>query len=308
MILKPFRSTVSLIDLTGMEAITYLNSIYNQQIVPSGQFENKGIKLKLEKASLQEVLLGICNSNSISIGKGINGYRLYNSSLGEDYHWAINGVLASLSFTSGYGHSKYPSAICPKAKLDLNMGIPWLNFPASKFSDVQIIMPDESIINCQNKNYFSTNLTKDEYQKKGGYIKELKVLLHVPVPTVIKRKTISYEEAKKYDSNDFGRKVKIIVTQINEKLYMVEFASSPIFYRDFKSSKTYCDLGTIIMLDKNGKQILGDYQVVRDSKSDYTVTMLTKPESFLFTVTTEVEYIKMPISFKNIKLQEEVWK
>ncbi len=307
MILKPKKSTLVLNDATVVEALAILNANYEQKTNSNKKLGIKGINLKIKKATLHETLATICNANRISISEQMAGFSAYNAETDNYYYWAKQGVLMGLRFSRGFGSSNKPNASCPIGIIDLNLGIPWLNIEDTRLSDIKITMPDNSVIICENKNYFSTNLTKEEYLKKGGYIKELTAQIQIPVPITIRRKTLSYDEAKDYKSIDFGRRVRIEISKTNEEEYLVTFESKLLFRGQWAFPNTSRDLGTIIMLDANKKQILGSYQSFSNLKSGYTVRISTKPESFQLTVTTKLEYIETPISFKNIKLQDDVW-
>ena len=279
------------------ETIDRLNSVYNQNsIVLCETIEDKTINLKLNKVTVYESLANLCNTNSLEIFKNVNGFSIDNSS-SKQWYWAHNGILIEVHFT--------PFVKTPILGISNIYGIPWLNFPLPKVSNVKIKMPDDSEYLCPSRSVFQLPISKEDYQSKGGYFKEISAILHLPIPKVIKRKAIPFEEAKNYDSSFSGRKLQITITSQNEGDYLIKVKSNLINEDVFSNINTFSDLGVISMLDKDGKQIHGDYLV--SSQKEYTMKVTSKPETFVWTVTTEVEIIKIPFSFKDIKIPEELW-
>jgi len=301
MILKSFRTNISFSDLSIIEAIDYLNSIYKDyHISTDNQIKDKKVSLHLKNATIYEALSHFCNTNGLALSNDSNGFRIYNSPFLQ-FSWAKNGLMVQLNIIKGIEEG-------PLVMLKDNLGIPWLNFSLPKVRNLNITLADESVFSCPSNSVFQIPISKEDFKSKGGIIKELSAEIQFSIPKVIKRKIISLDSTKNLDYRFCGRKLEIKITPLEEGGFEVIVKSNESNNQQSSFFQEFFDLGTIVVLDKNKNKIPVEINSFGNKKSDYSGKVVSEPKFMEWTVTTEVEVVKMPIAFKNIQLTETLWR
>lgn len=306
LILKPFRASIAFSDLTETQVVSKLNSTYPLYNIDEREScKIKNMSLDMKKASLHEVLAELCNSNSFAVGEDVNGLSLYSSTINK-YCDAKGGVIANISFMKGWEQNPSPNVF-----LHMILGTNWLNFENAKISRIRITFPDGSIMKTEDNSFFSIPVTKQQFQAKGGMIKEISAILHVPVPKAVRRIHIPFKIDGKYEKkNGFRRVLELASKKQDNGKYEIVVKTKMSFDPIFSSHHSMCvyDKGSVLMFDDKGRQLSGKYMSFSDLKAEYSMRDVPKPAMFVWTVVTDFEFIKIPIVFKNIKLPADIWK
>lgn len=303
LILNPVRKKV-VINSSLEDAIKLLNKAFPQQHVSIEVDEKLGkfpIKITERKTTLGEALVFIANgSSSLNVGEDFSLYE--NTEADYEINLPLQCGILSLRV------SKYDDP-SPTITFHWNYGIKQLNFQNIEIGNIKVVFPNEYSYEPECNN-FNLLVTQKEFENYGGSIKELSGTLYLPVPTKIRSKTVrskkfSNELAEKWASRYWS----LYAFPQEDKTYTFRLeisksdqtASFPT-----EESNTY-DTGTLLLLDKNKNQLMGNFSSYRDLKSDYEMTNLPMPHYLSYQVVTEFEIMEIPFSFKDILIPSRFW-
>lgn len=161
-------------------------------------------------------------------------------------------------------------------------------------------------------------MTKADYIQWGNEIKEVSAVMHLAIPTVIRSKLVPLKKmttlegltmfSRQWSSSLYKQKNGKYSFSLDiskqENVQNIENDQMSILV---KREHSPYDKGTVFILNAEKKRLFGSYSSFNNLKSKYTQIDLNKPHFFLCRAATEFEIIKIPISFKNIKLPDSIW-